>query len=82
MSISRLAIDSASFLDDTIGETGVSKADIEALSPRLDKLRQQIKEWQCNLTSLEAASRAIANRFLEAYIQNNQKWLELLSHLR
>ena len=46
MSISRLAIDSAGFLEDTIGENGVSKADIEALSPKLDKLRQQIREWQ------------------------------------
>ena len=44
--------------------------------------QEQIKEWQCNVTALEAASRAIANRFLEAYIQNNQRWLELLSHLR
>lgn len=46
MSISRLAIDSSSFLEDRIGKNGVSKADIEALSPKLDKLRQQIREWQ------------------------------------
>jgi len=46
MSISRLAIDSSSFLKDTIGENGVSKEEIEALSPKLDKLRQQIKEWR------------------------------------
>jgi len=46
MTISRLAIDSAGFLKDTIGENGVSNEEIEALSPRLDKLRQQIKEWR------------------------------------
>lgn len=46
MTISRLAIDSTGFLKDTIGENGVSNEEIEALSPRLDKLRQQIKEWQ------------------------------------
>ena len=46
MTISRLAIDSAGFLDDTIGKNGVSKAEIEALSPKLDKLRQQLKKWQ------------------------------------
>ena len=45
MSISRLAIDSSGFLKETIGENGVSTAEIEALSPRLDKLRKQIKEW-------------------------------------
>ena len=46
MSISRLAIDCAGFLKDTIGETGVSNEEIKALSPKLDNLRKQIKEWQ------------------------------------
>lgn len=46
MSISRLAIDSAGFLKENIGDNGVSQADIEALSPKLDKLRKQIKDWQ------------------------------------
>lgn len=46
MTISRLAINSAGFLKETIGESGVSKAEIEALSPKLDKLRKQIKDWR------------------------------------
>lgn len=46
MTISRLAINSAGFLKDSIGESGVSKAEIEALSPKLDKLRKQIKDWR------------------------------------
>ncbi len=50
MSISRLAIDSSSFLKDTIGENGVSKEEIQALSPKLDELRQQIKAWQVSDT--------------------------------
>ena len=50
MSISRLAIDSSSFLKDTIGKNGVSKEEIQALSPKLDELRQQIKAWQVSDT--------------------------------
>lgn len=45
MTISRLSIDSAGFFADTIGDSGISNADIEALSPKLDSLRQQIKAW-------------------------------------
>jgi glucose-6-phosphate isomerase len=46
MTISRLAIDSAGFFQDTIGEGGVTQQEIQALSPRLDGLRKQIKLWQ------------------------------------
>lgn len=46
MTISRLSIDSAAFLKDTIGDGGVTQEEIIALSPRLDGLRQQIKAWQ------------------------------------
>jgi glucose-6-phosphate isomerase len=46
MPISRLSIDSAAFLKDTIGDGGVTQDEITSLSPRLDGLRQQIKAWQ------------------------------------
>jgi glycosyltransferase involved in cell wall biosynthesis len=42
---------------------------------------EQIKAWQYNLKTFEAASRATTNRFLEAYILNNQSWMELLTLL-
>ncbi len=45
MTISRLSIDSAGFFTDTIGDSGISNADIELLSPKLDDLRQKIKAW-------------------------------------
>ena len=46
MSISRLSIDNAGFKKDVIGDSGVTDDDIAALSPRLDKLRAKIKQWQ------------------------------------
>ncbi len=46
MTISRLSLDSGAFFQDVLGESGISREDIEALSPRLDKLRQQVKQWR------------------------------------
>lgn len=43
--ITRLSIDSENLFDKGIGDGGVSGDDIKALSPRLDKLRKQVKEW-------------------------------------
>jgi glucose-6-phosphate isomerase len=45
MTISRLSIDSSAFTKDVIGESGVSNDEIQALSPKLDKLRAQLKAW-------------------------------------
>jgi glucose-6-phosphate isomerase len=45
MSISRLSIDSDGFFQDSIGESGVTGADIGALSPRLNALRERIQQW-------------------------------------
>jgi glucose-6-phosphate isomerase len=46
MSISRLSIDSSGFKKDIIGDTGITDAEIEALSPKLDGLRKKIKQWR------------------------------------
>ena len=43
--ITRLSIDNANLFDDNIGDSGISREAIEALSPRLDALRQKIKDW-------------------------------------
>lgn len=43
--ISRLSIDNDNLFDDAIGDGGVSKSDIEALSPKLDALRSKITQW-------------------------------------
>jgi glucose-6-phosphate isomerase len=45
MTISRLSIDSSAFTQDVIGDPGVSHDEIQALSPKLDKLRAQLKAW-------------------------------------
>jgi len=46
--ISRLSIDTRNLFRDEIGNGGISDQDITALSPRLDKLRIQIKNWVHN----------------------------------
>ncbi|NOX75768.1 MAG: glucose-6-phosphate isomerase [Gammaproteobacteria bacterium] len=46
MTISRLSLDSGGFFQDVLGEDGISREDIETLSPRLDKLRRQITQWR------------------------------------
>lgn len=43
--ITRLSIDGDNMFEAAIGKGGVSIAAIEALSPRLNKLRRSIKEW-------------------------------------
>ncbi|HFD32775.1 MAG TPA: glucose-6-phosphate isomerase [Gammaproteobacteria bacterium] len=43
--ISRLSIDNNNLFDKSIGEGGVSLQDIEALSPKLDSLREKITQW-------------------------------------
>lgn len=43
--ISRLSIDDTNMFDKGIGDSGVTDKDIEALSPKLDNLRNQIQEW-------------------------------------
>lgn len=45
MSISRLSIDTTGFQQGSIGTSGVTDDEIKALSPRLDGLRQKIKDW-------------------------------------
>lgn len=45
MSISRLSIDSTNLFQKGIGNGGVTMAEIEALSPRLNDLRKRIKTW-------------------------------------
>ena len=42
---------------------------------------KQIKAWLCNPKTFEAASGAAAYRFLEIYVQNNQRWMELVTNL-
>lgn len=44
--ISRLSIENTNLFDKGIGEGGISRDDIAALSPRLDPLRSQIKQWR------------------------------------
>ena len=41
----------------------------------------QIKAWLCNPTALEAASKAASHKFKQLYVQNNQRWMELLNIL-
>lgn len=43
--ISRLSIDDTNMFKRGIGDSGVSDEDIEALSPKLDNLRNQIQAW-------------------------------------
>lgn len=43
--ISRLTIDNENLFDQAIGASGIGTAEIEALSPRLDKLRKKIDTW-------------------------------------
>lgn len=43
--LSRLSIDNANLFDKGIGDGGVTDKEIEALSPRLDDLRQRIRGW-------------------------------------
>lgn len=42
---SRISIDNNGFFQDTIGDKGITQQDIDALSPRLNTLRQTIKDW-------------------------------------
>ena len=44
-SISRLSIYNDNLFDDTIGSGGISLDALKALSPRLDGLRQQSRDW-------------------------------------
>ena len=43
--LSRLSIDNDNLFEKGIGQNGVSDSDIEALSPKLDDLRQKIHDW-------------------------------------
>jgi len=43
--ISRLSIDNKNLFQEAIGDGGVNQSDIDALSPKLDPLRSQIKQW-------------------------------------
>ena len=40
-----LDIDSSGFLEETLGAAGIARADVLALSPRLDPLRQRLRRW-------------------------------------
>jgi len=42
---SRISINNDGFFQTTIGDAGISAPQIEALSPRLDALRQKISQW-------------------------------------
>lgn len=44
-STSRISINNDGFFQDTIGDTGITAHQIEALSPRLEALRQKIPQW-------------------------------------
>ena len=41
----------------------------------------QIKTWLNHPTAFEAASRRAAHKFKQIYVQNNQRWMELLNNL-
>ena len=43
--ISRLSIDNANLTKENIGDGGITTEEIQALSPRLDNLRKQIRDW-------------------------------------
>ena len=44
--ITRLSINNDGYFNNTIGEKGLALEQIEALSPKLDRLRDQIAEWR------------------------------------
>lgn len=44
--ITRLSINNDGYFNNTIGDNGLSTEQIEALSPKLDRLRDNIAEWQ------------------------------------
>jgi len=46
MTISRLSLNSDAFFQDVLGDGEISRADVEALSPRLDELRRRITQWR------------------------------------
>jgi len=79
--ISRLSIDNNNLSTTGIGEGGVSDQEIEALSSRLDPLRQQIKEWknssktsflnlpnQTNIKAIKKRGQAIAGQFSKTVV--------------
>ena len=43
--LSRISINNDGFFQETLGDTGITAHQIEALSPRLDGLRQKIVQW-------------------------------------
>jgi len=74
--ISRLSIDNSNLFDKGIGDGGVSDKDIEALSSKLDPLRQKIKSWmndeqptflnlpqKSNLKAIKQRGQTIARQF-------------------
>ncbi len=48
--LSRLSIHSDNLFSDAIGPGGVSREELEALSPRLDDLRRRVKAWYADPT--------------------------------
>lgn len=77
----RLDIDSSGFLEDALGAAGVARADVRALSPRLDPLRARLRRWRDNAEpsffglpfardadALAARARAHAGRFRQTVV--------------
>ena len=76
-----LDIDSNGFLGETLGAAGIARADVLALSPRLDPLRQRLRRWHDNAEpsffslpyagdadAIAARARAHAQRFRQTVV--------------
>jgi glycosyltransferase involved in cell wall biosynthesis len=54
---------------------------IDPREPFVPAALEQIKEWMSEPAAFTAASRAAARRFSDTYIQNEKRWLELLTEM-
>ncbi len=79
--LSRLSMDSSNMFEEGIGEGGVTEAEIQALSARLDPLRKKVDEWlkspqatflnlplTTNLDDIKRRGQEIARKFKQTIV--------------